>query len=373
MASYVGVHTRAGTVTRVASSRPRGAVRASSAPGTEVAAEVSAYGVAMPTDRVEPTVSDSTVEKNKSAYQTVAKGGDLGGWEPVMVDVPETPGLVPVQEMHLWGPRLSQRYVGQLLLPFFAKKTRCFRVTDSVWMLEQSFLGPLPPPGPPDFVLRTTVVRLATGGLWVVSPVAPTEECLALLAAIGGPVEHIVAPNTSPEHTTFVEEWATRHFPAAQVWAVAQLKGKLGSAEARAMWLSGDTAAGAEAAWGGEIRAVVTAFDPPAGSPVKFAEATFLVKEPRAVLTFDLAFGYWPDRYAEGSLTEMFWGAFGVASALTPTHLSSKPLFDQDPAMARAWLAAVGGMDFDVLISGHGSAPIAGARGLIQRGYGHLA
>ena len=49
-----------------------------------------------------------------------------------------------------------------------------------------------------------TVIKLKTGGLWVHAPVAPTEECIALLAELDAPVEHIVLPTTLFEHKIFV-------------------------------------------------------------------------------------------------------------------------------------------------------------------------
>ena len=39
-----------------------------------------------------------------------------------------------------------------------------------------------------------TVVKLASGGLWVHAPIAPTKECLRLLRELDAPVEYIVLP-----------------------------------------------------------------------------------------------------------------------------------------------------------------------------------
>lgn len=61
------------------------------------------------------------------------------------------------------------------------------------------------PPQPQGFFnvttpIRTTVVRLQDGRLWVHAPVAPTKECLRLLGEIGGEVAYIVLPTTAFEH-----------------------------------------------------------------------------------------------------------------------------------------------------------------------------
>jgi hypothetical protein len=48
--------------------------------------------------------------------------------------------------------------------------------------------------------IRTTVVQLKDGRLWVHAPVAPTRECMRLLGEIGGEVAYIVLPTTAFEH-----------------------------------------------------------------------------------------------------------------------------------------------------------------------------
>jgi Domain of unknown function (DUF4336) len=69
--------------------------------------------------------------------------------------------------------------------------------------------------------IRMTVVKLASGGLLVYAPVAPTGECLQLmneLVAIHGDVRYIILPTISGlEHKVFVGPFA-RAFPQAQVW-----------------------------------------------------------------------------------------------------------------------------------------------------------
>ncbi|MBT9313245.1 DUF4336 domain-containing protein [Leptothoe kymatousa] len=69
--------------------------------------------------------------------------------------------------------------------------------------------------------IRMTVVRLASGGLLVYAPVAPTAECIRLvneLVADHGGVKYIVLPTvTGLEHKVFVGPFA-RKFPQAQVY-----------------------------------------------------------------------------------------------------------------------------------------------------------
>ena len=66
-----------------------------------------------------------------------------------------------------------------------------------------------------------TVVAMETGGLFVYAPVAPTEECLALLRPLireHGPVRFIVLPSVAVEHKVLAGPFAKR-FPSADFYA----------------------------------------------------------------------------------------------------------------------------------------------------------
>jgi hypothetical protein len=65
------------------------------------------------------------------------------------------------------------------------------------------------------FPTRMTVVRLPDGGIWLHSPVKPTDELVAAISALG-PVRHLVAPNML--HHVSIGDWAER-FPEARTWA----------------------------------------------------------------------------------------------------------------------------------------------------------
>jgi len=67
--------------------------------------------------------------------------------------------------------------------------------------------------------VRMTVIKMASGGLFVYAPVAPTAECLALLSELDAPVEYIVLPTTLFEHKLFMGPFS-RRFPRAQSFVV---------------------------------------------------------------------------------------------------------------------------------------------------------
>src|SRR3546814_5562951 len=72
------------------------------------------------------------------------------------------------------------------------------------------------------FPTRMTVVRLAGGGLWLHSPVAPEETLLAAIDRLGR-VAWLVAPNSL--HYWYVADWQ-RRYPAARTLAVPGLADK---------------------------------------------------------------------------------------------------------------------------------------------------
>ncbi len=66
---------------------------------------------------------------------------------------------------------------------------------------------------------RMAAIRLSTGGIWVWSPVALTDELINSVNAIG-PVSYIVSPNKI--HHLFMAEWADR-WPEAKMYAPPDL------------------------------------------------------------------------------------------------------------------------------------------------------
>ncbi len=90
-------------------------------------------------------------------------------------------------------------------------------VAGQVWHAQQQLRF-----GPVQLATRMTVVRLRDGGLWVHSPVAPSEGIVSALGKIGA-VRYIVAPNRS--HHLFFLEFA-RAFPDARGWIAPGLATK---------------------------------------------------------------------------------------------------------------------------------------------------
>lgn len=88
-------------------------------------------------------------------------------------------------------------------------------VPNKVWTMDQKF-GILNVQVP----IRMTVVKLASGGLFVYNPIAATPECVSFvreLEQIHGPVKHIVLGSVAIEHKTYAGVFSQK-FSEASVW-----------------------------------------------------------------------------------------------------------------------------------------------------------
>ena len=115
---------------------------------------------------------------------------------------------VTPQDYGLWG-----------ILPvgtYKQKKTLLEEIVpNTIWTLDQKF-GILNVQVP----VRTTIIKLDGGGLFVYNPVAPTPECLSYindLVSKHGPVKHIVIGSVALEHKVYGSVLSQK-FPKAQVW-----------------------------------------------------------------------------------------------------------------------------------------------------------
>ena len=145
--------------------------------------------------------------------------------------------------------------------------------------------------------IRMTVVVLSgpDGGLFVHSPVAPTDECVRLMRELEGrhgPVRHIVLPTTAVEHKIFVGPFAKR-FPDAEVYVAPRQWsfplnlpiGFLGLFPRRANVLSTD--GGGDEPWRSEFDCAVLNLTVGIGP---FVECAFFHKPTRTLLVTDCVF-----------------------------------------------------------------------------------
>ncbi|WP_322516944.1 DUF4336 domain-containing protein [Rhodopseudomonas palustris] len=89
-------------------------------------------------------------------------------------------------------------------------------VGEDLWIVDS---GPLSAMGL-EVPVRMTVVRLASGEVWLHSPTSYSDDLKAAIERLG-PIAHLVAPNIA--HWQFLKGWTDR-CPDAKTWAVPGLR-----------------------------------------------------------------------------------------------------------------------------------------------------
>lgn len=145
-------------------------------------------------------------------------------------------------------------------------------VAEGVWIVDS---GPIRVVGMP-LPLRMTVIKLASGDLWLHSPTRFDDRLRREIARIGR-IRHLVAPNIA--HWSFLQDWQ-RGCPDATTWAGPGLRDRAQVKKA-GIRLDYDLSDAPPAEWAGEIEQVVVR-----GS--KFQEVDFFHKPTRTLVLTDL-------------------------------------------------------------------------------------
>jgi hypothetical protein len=122
-------------------------------------------------------------------------------------------------------------------------------LASDIWMIDGPIVSMAAPLGlRVPFPTRMTVVKLAGGGLWCHSPIAPDRTLFAALDALG-PVQHLVSPNKL--HYTHIAAWK-QHYPDAVTWASPGVRERTTSQRA-ALVFDADLEDDAPLAWANDI------------------------------------------------------------------------------------------------------------------------
>jgi len=181
---------------------------------------------------------------------------------------------------------------------------------------------------------RTTVVRLASGGLWLHSPGPLQSELVTTLSALG-PVQALVAPNTM--HHLFLAQ-NIRAFPQAIVYVSPALPAKLKLPFPYEV-LGNEP----PALWKDEISQHVI------GGLPKLQEVVFYHHASHTLVLTDLAFYI---RHSDSWFTRIFMRLNGVYGHFGPSRIFRSLVKDR-PAL-RSSLDQLRTWDFDRVIVSHG-------------------
>jgi hypothetical protein len=203
-----------------------------------------------------------------------------------------------------------------------------------------------------DMGTRTTLVRLADGGLFVHSPGPLSDALRAEVEKLGAP-RALVAPNLM--HHMFLADWA-RAFPAARLFGPAGIGAKrpglafepaLGDAPP-AMW--------AQALDQLQVR----------GAP-RMDEVVFLHRATKTLLLTDLCFNV----HAGSTFTRVFMRANGAWQRFGPSRLM-RHVVTRDRAALRASLERILAWDFERVVVTHGDVLERGGKPALRAGFAWL-
>ena len=213
--------------------------------------------------------------------------------------------------------------------------------------------------GSAPFTTRMTVARLADGGLWCHSPIAPDPALFAAIDALG-PVRHLVSPNKL--HYAHIAAWK-RRYPDAVAWASPGVRERAAS-QRIAVSFDADLGEAPEPAWAAELDQLHFR-----GSRV-FEEVVFLHRASATLILTDLI-----ENFEAAKLgTAMRWIARlgGVLDPDGKTPLDMRFTF-RDRAAARACLQRMTDWRPQRVILAHGRCYLDNAEAELRRAFRWLA
>ncbi|MBO6756116.1 MAG: DUF4336 domain-containing protein [Roseibium sp.] len=218
----------------------------------------------------------------------------------------------------------------------------------NIWIMDGDdvrMFGVLP------FTTRMTVVRLASGGLWLHSPVQPTLERQRAIDQLGT-VEHLVAPNKI--HSLGIEPWKAL-YPSAKVWASPAFSKRHPDIAVDALLTNN-----LETPWNRDIDHCVIE-----GHAV-LDEVEFLHRRSGTLIVTDMI-----QKHEAAGNSWMWRGVKHVAGVLGKdggVSLDIK-LSIRDKAALRRSIDTILGWDFDNLIISHGRCLTGGAKDDVRRAF----
>ena len=196
---------------------------------------------------------------------------------------------------------------------------------------------------------RTTVVRLANGGLWMHSPGPLEPELTAQLIALG-PVQALIAPNAM--HHLYLGE-NIRAFPQATVYVSPTLPAKIKGAFTYNI-LSDEP----PVLWRDDFTQHLV------GGIPKLQEVVLLHRASRTLILTDLAFNI---RQSDSWFTRFFMRLNGAYGHFGPSRIFRTLV--KDRAALRSSLNRMQEWDFDRIIVTHGEVLETGGKSVMRTQY----
>ena len=217
------------------------------------------------------------------------------------------------------------------------------RLADGVWSLERR----LRMPGGPLLPSRTTIVRLGSGGLVVISPPPAHDETFAMIDGLG-PVTALIAPNSF--HHLYVGD-AVRRYGDAMLYLAPGLQERIASLPPGVSL--------AESPPSPELDRIILR------TPHGASEVLLFHRPSRILILSDLAFNM---IHVDRSLDRIFWRAFGVPREFGPSRTARLMLLN-DSSVVRPVLRRVLEWPFERIQVAHGEVVQTEARARFERAF----
>lgn len=205
-----------------------------------------------------------------------------------------------------------------------------------------------------NYPTRMAVMRLASGGLFIWSPTALTDELRSEVEALG-PVRFIVAPNSL--HHLFIQPWQAA-FPGAESVAAPGL-----AKRRKDLAFSGELGDTAAASWAGDIDQVVVR-----GNAIT-TEVVFFHRVSGTVLFTDLLQNFRPGTFRgwRGLVAKL-----DRMTATEPQVLQKFRVAFTDRKMARVAVRAILKWPVQKVLMAHGAPVEADAAAFLRRAFSWL-
>ncbi len=215
----------------------------------------------------------------------------------------------------------------------------------NLWTLESGhrFLGV-------DFGGRMTVIRLASGDLFIHSPVRLSDDLREELDTLGS-VKYIIAPNRF--HHLYIGEYVET-YPEAELYAAPGLTGKR-----RDVAFTGELADGCRYGWGREIEHTVF------GGIPALSETVFFHPESRTLILTDLLFNFSHSLSAAQVIFARLNGVYLKPGVSRLTHY----LFLKSREEARESAERILSWDFDRVLLAHKDTVDSGGHKAVRKAF----
>ena len=222
------------------------------------------------------------------------------------------------------------------------------KIGENIWTVEGDavpFFG-LP------YTTRMTLIRLASGDLWVHSPLKISEDLMREMLSLGK-VKYIVSPNKL--HHLFIPDWI-RAFPEAICYAPPGLVKKRSDIK-----FGKELGMLPEAQWSNEINQTIFK-----GSPA-MQEVVFFHSRSKTLILADLIENFKPDSF--NSWQRILARMTGILSPDGKTPVDWRLSFTFGKKEARKSLSIIMGWEPDIIVISHGECILENGVAFLKKSF----